>query len=188
VYSSHFFEHIEDDLAEHLLRESYRVLEPGGIIRLTTPDFETMLNKCRDNDVNWWRSVGNWRHRSYWDHQGLEQSMENTLVHYYCNYHDTKLKMLSIPHFSRETIRNNAENMSVEEFSNWCVSNIPKENVQLEHINWWTHSKFTTFLEKCSFKNIKKVDCYATNIPYNVEKHIHDPFRAKGCIFVEAQK
>ncbi len=39
IYSEHFFEHLDFPAqAEHVLRESYRVLQPGGIFSVGVPD------------------------------------------------------------------------------------------------------------------------------------------------------
>lgn len=38
IYSSHFLEHLFKQDAERLLKESYRVLKPGGTIRVCVPD------------------------------------------------------------------------------------------------------------------------------------------------------
>ena len=38
IYSSHFLEHLFKPDAERLLKESYRVLKPGGIVRVCVPD------------------------------------------------------------------------------------------------------------------------------------------------------
>ncbi len=38
IYSSHFLEHLFKPDAEHLLKESYRVLKPGGTVRVCVPD------------------------------------------------------------------------------------------------------------------------------------------------------
>lgn len=40
VYSSHFLEHLSRRDADNLLRESYRVLKPGGTVRVAVPDLE----------------------------------------------------------------------------------------------------------------------------------------------------
>jgi len=44
VYSEHMFEHILPMEGASFLREAYRVLRPGGVIRVTTPDLEKYLN------------------------------------------------------------------------------------------------------------------------------------------------
>jgi len=43
VYSEHMFEHILPVDGAAFLRESYRILKPGGILRITTPDLEKYL-------------------------------------------------------------------------------------------------------------------------------------------------
>jgi predicted SAM-dependent methyltransferase len=45
VYSSHVIEHFDQDHGLFLVKESYRVLRPGGIIRIVVPDLES---SCRE--------------------------------------------------------------------------------------------------------------------------------------------
>ena len=42
IYSSHLIEHLRKDEAEKVLRECFRVLKKGGLIRLVVPDLELM--------------------------------------------------------------------------------------------------------------------------------------------------
>lgn len=44
VYSSHFLEHVPRAAVAGVLAECFRVLQPGGILRLVLPDLE---NLCR---------------------------------------------------------------------------------------------------------------------------------------------
>jgi predicted SAM-dependent methyltransferase len=44
VFSSHFLEHLFLREGEHLLRECYRVLLPGGMVRIAVPDLEYALS------------------------------------------------------------------------------------------------------------------------------------------------
>lgn len=41
VYHSHVLEHFPPDAAEALCRECFRVLKPGGVLRVVVPDFES---------------------------------------------------------------------------------------------------------------------------------------------------
>jgi predicted SAM-dependent methyltransferase len=43
IYASHLLEHLYLTDAEALLRECFRVLEPGGIARFVVPDLESMV-------------------------------------------------------------------------------------------------------------------------------------------------
>lgn len=58
IYSSHTIEHIEDRHVASLLRECFRALRPGGVLRVTTgPDADLDLAALRRGDNEWF----------YWD-------------------------------------------------------------------------------------------------------------------------
>ena len=40
VYSEHMFEHVLPMDGAAFLKESYRILKPGGVLRVVTPDLE----------------------------------------------------------------------------------------------------------------------------------------------------
>jgi predicted SAM-dependent methyltransferase len=50
VNSEHFIEHVTREQAAAYLREAYRVLKPGGLIRTSTPDLEGMARAYFDAD------------------------------------------------------------------------------------------------------------------------------------------
>jgi predicted SAM-dependent methyltransferase len=45
VYASHLLEHLHPADGANLLKESYRVLSPGGIIRIAVPDLKFMVER-----------------------------------------------------------------------------------------------------------------------------------------------
>ena len=58
IYTSHTIEHISDDAVRVLFAEAYRVLENGGVFRITTgPDAETDYRALINGDEDWF----------YWD-------------------------------------------------------------------------------------------------------------------------
>jgi SAM-dependent methyltransferase/glycosyltransferase involved in cell wall biosynthesis len=52
AYSSMFFEHINDETAENLFKEIFRVLRPGGKARIVVPDFELYLDEYHKGNLN----------------------------------------------------------------------------------------------------------------------------------------
>jgi predicted SAM-dependent methyltransferase len=52
VYTSHTIEHITDEAAANMFNEAYRILKPGGFLRVTTPDIDLDYRAYRDNDYN----------------------------------------------------------------------------------------------------------------------------------------
>ena len=58
VYSEHFIEHIARDQALSLLKECRRVLAPGGVLRLSTPDLRKLLAEYSASRITEWSDVG----------------------------------------------------------------------------------------------------------------------------------
>jgi len=54
IYASHCLEHFSYQKISDVLNEWFRVLKPGGTLRLSVPDFDVLLNCYNDNnnDVN----------------------------------------------------------------------------------------------------------------------------------------
>jgi predicted SAM-dependent methyltransferase len=47
VYTEHFIEHIRREDADRLFRHALRVMAPGGIVRVSTPDLEKLMEDYR---------------------------------------------------------------------------------------------------------------------------------------------
>ena len=50
IYTSHFLEHLPRKQAEALLQDAYRVLKPGGMLRVCVPDLEYALSLYASGD------------------------------------------------------------------------------------------------------------------------------------------
>jgi glycosyltransferase involved in cell wall biosynthesis/predicted SAM-dependent methyltransferase len=87
IYSEHFIEHLTKDDLTKLLKECYRVLQPGGVIRLITPDLRVIARDYLGNRYDRYHEVGhypmsacdfinesmhNWGHTYLYDFNELE--------------------------------------------------------------------------------------------------------------------
>ncbi len=45
IYTSHFIEHIPKEKVDFVLGECFRVLKPGGVLRVVVPDFEEIVRE-----------------------------------------------------------------------------------------------------------------------------------------------
>ena len=59
VYSEHVLEHLEFEDAQRLIRDVFRVLSPGGRVRLGVPDAELYLRAYSRNDEQFFHGVRN---------------------------------------------------------------------------------------------------------------------------------
>lgn len=48
IYCSHVLEHFEKYETVNILKECFRVLKPGGVLRVVLPDLKIMINKFSD--------------------------------------------------------------------------------------------------------------------------------------------
>lgn len=93
IFSEHFIEHLSQREGLRLMREMRRVLKPGGILRLATPDLEGMANDYQQKYLNedWlrfgysWTKTGcerfnlgmrEWGHKWVYDQEELERVAE----------------------------------------------------------------------------------------------------------------
>lgn len=63
IYAEHFIEHVERPAALRLLRECRRVLRPGGVVRLSTPDLRYLVGLYVAGKLDEWHDMG-WRPQS----------------------------------------------------------------------------------------------------------------------------
>jgi predicted SAM-dependent methyltransferase len=57
IYSEHVLEHVSYDVGLTFLREAFRVLEPGGVIRVAVPDLEDLVEGYVNSD---WKTRFDW--------------------------------------------------------------------------------------------------------------------------------
>ena len=55
VFSEHFLEHLSRRDGVWFLQESQRVLEPGGLFRVSCPDLDALVTMARDGEDSWRR-------------------------------------------------------------------------------------------------------------------------------------
>jgi len=68
VYSEHMIEHIVVDKIPHLLSEVHRILKPGGVFRVTTPDLAIHAKHYVDGDRAFFEPIIK-KYMSRWDRQ-----------------------------------------------------------------------------------------------------------------------
>ncbi|MDX6612611.1 MAG: hypothetical protein QOD75_1797 [Blastocatellia bacterium] len=66
LFGEHVIEHVPRDAAQKLLSECYRVLQPGGVVRLSTPDAGRYLRSYADD-------------RSFLDHPSFPERVETPM-------------------------------------------------------------------------------------------------------------
>jgi hypothetical protein len=88
VYSSHAFEHLNDETIWRLLRESKRALKPGGALIIKIPDFEQAIRSFLSNDEHFFRDeLWNFGFVTpTWTRLGIASSLVNKAIMIFCSF------------------------------------------------------------------------------------------------------
>lgn len=175
-YSSHCFEHIPDKYHEHNFSELYRCLKPGGVVRITTPDFDKGYEAAKNHLTDFFEG--------YICNKG--EDIYQGFIAYFCSdFLKGRLKT--------SDIRRSLEEMTKKDFIKWGTIDVPEEWVkeQQGHVSIWYFEKFKKMLEGAGFRNFE----LSTPGGSNFEEMRGSGFAwgfdnrfPEGSIFVEAHK
>jgi predicted SAM-dependent methyltransferase len=83
VFGEHVIEHLSERHGAALLAEIHRVLRPGGVVRLTTPDLEKIMALYRDeNEAVSWSDYNTYFSEATWPHERPCQVFNTYLRHW----------------------------------------------------------------------------------------------------------
>lgn len=77
VYSSHFFEHISEDVAAHLLKECHRIMKHNSILLIKLPDYDTLLKEFLSGKYKITKKYGLDKVASHWSNFNVKNNYEN---------------------------------------------------------------------------------------------------------------
>lgn len=76
VYHSHVFEHLKPEQGERLLKECFRVLAPGGVLRIVVPDLEKIAQLYLEKHQSAWSGD----HSAAIDYRWMKMELLDQLV------------------------------------------------------------------------------------------------------------
>ena len=159
VYTSHTIEHITDQSVDHLFSEVYRMLEKGGVFRVTCPDigrcYDAYINKDREYIGHWLANPAGWEEfRS----MGLGEQFLFIFASYLSPY--CRVKSDSIRTYPEEEIseiflsKNKADALSY--FTDECQLKAAhlQETSPGNHVSWWDFDRLKEKLEATGFSGV----------------------------------
>jgi SAM-dependent methyltransferase len=191
IYSCHCIEHIPNEAILYWLRESYRILKPGGHIRLEAPDAEKIIAAYKENDQKFLK------HFTDGNRSNLVEKRNFPEV--YAEDHIALLGFLScyidkghghVPVLAEKAeVDSQLQSLSFEEFCQWCVSLQTNEQIASRgHSNPIYYDKIRQLLEEVGFRDIKRMGNRETEIPNVNLSGIERRGRSFYSIYVEAKK
>jgi predicted SAM-dependent methyltransferase len=177
IYSSHTIEHVSDEADTRFLAEAYRALIPGGILRLTMPDFDRALQAFQRGDNHWFRSWG--------CSSTLAQNFLHTFAGQLANLSPTKNRRK----FSDEEIVSMFSGGASEELLNQLAA-LCSFNPQSpgDHINWWNYDKAERFLRAAGFTTVYRSAYGQSVAPPMRDVRLFDNTFPQISIYIEAAR
>lgn len=114
VFSEHLFEHLTYPQALNMLAESYRVLKPGGIIRIATPDLRFLIGLYQDPE----KTI----HKEYIEYSAEKGGLPASPVYVINRFHTTWGHQII---YDKETLENLLVNTG---FKNITICEVGKSN------------------------------------------------------------
>ena len=189
VYASHLIEHIDFQASKKLFQEAYRVLKPGGTIRLVTPDMDILLDRYRQQDWTFFLiNGGKFVYQRICEGVLPAESLliHNRLVGWFASY-SGRLDTAGGPLTTREVVDRKLSALSKYEFREWCVSLLEPGRVYA-HIHLYDYEELRSVLSDVGFHSISKVDFAQSNCEAMLQPPIDLESHRPYSLYVEAKK
>lgn len=144
IYSEHCIEHLTEDAVAFLFRDIYRLLSPGGVLRISCPDADIIYDHYR---------------AAPFDPLGFNKRFNNDPPEI------GMLDVLATPLIGKinlDTMRAKIANLTRVSFFNWLtgmVGKLTKDEQALRpgaHLSWWNYEKLCCWLTDYGFRKCKR--------------------------------
>ncbi|HEX5002176.1 MAG TPA: methyltransferase domain-containing protein [Bacteroidia bacterium] len=164
VYISHTLGHIDDTAVKHILKESFRILKKGGVIRIVVEDMDLFYRAWRNNDINffYWRE---WEqlNKNYKQYSLLKPMREASITQLFLEEFAASASEIADEggpeRISDEKFRQLFDQFTYEEAFDYCAARCPKElqeKYPFRHMNWFNEKKLERMLAEAGFNTIYK--------------------------------
>ncbi len=162
IYTSHTLEHVTNEAVAFFLKDAYRMLKPGGIIRIVTPDIKLTYRAWRDSDADFFYWVPNSYPDGNWHESNLKMPLkEATLTQVFLEDFASTASEITAEgaekRISDEEIHRIFNTMKMEDALDYCIARCPLElqhKFPYHHMNWFTEEKMEKMLREAGFKEV----------------------------------
>lgn len=190
INCSHIVEHLPfSDASMHFYREVWRVLKPGGLVRIVTPDSELLVERYL---------AGDWRFFLECDGPEILRRIingkippeslliHNRLVSWFASY-SGRLDTAGGPIVVKEEVDRMLSNLDIRQFSDWCVSLLDPGRIY-SHVNLYTYGRLAEEMREAGFRSVFRKEFGDSCHRLISNQSIDQPRRKTYSMYLEAVK
>lgn len=193
VYTSHTVEHVSDPAAQNMFNEAHRILKPGGIFRLTTPNIALDLAAWRRNDRDYFYYLDLYSHPKVCERIGTrpfkDASLEQIILFVFASHISELVIDSDLPRVSDQEFRDAFARLGDEGaltyFAQKCTIEAQRKRPGF-HMNWWTESKALRMLREAGFETVFRSGFGQSHSPAMRDILLFDKQDPKLSLYVEA--
>jgi SAM-dependent methyltransferase len=196
IYTSHTIEHIDDASVIFLLKECYRMLKPGGIIRIVTPDLDKLYNAWLTSDTGffYWKDQEQFSrdlHKFNLKTPLSEASLTQVFIEVFAAQASEIVDVGAEKRISDEEFIQMTKEMHYEDVLTYCTSlcNIEiQKKFPYQHMSWFNENKLGKLLKNSGFNNIVRSDYLKSAAMVMRNKKLFDSNSVSLSLYMEATK
>lgn len=172
VFSSHVLEQFNNDEVQGIINEMYRVLKPGGTLRISVPYVYAAYNALLANDVSFFNNG---------EILIKGKNIETKFINFFCSYGEEEGG--GGPEIDPVEFGKRLDRKSVTDVIDEAINTVLDRSKHIERQNWFDTMKLFGMLKTAGFEKTYKSE-------FNKSKHDEFKFdnRPKTSVFVEAVK
>ncbi len=196
VYSSHTIEHVTNEAVNNFFQQAYRILKPGGYLRIVCPDVDLAFRAVMENDRDFFYWIDNYSRPDEMARINITTPMNEASVKQVFLY--LIAGSASILHGDGAEERISDEQFDAlfadrtyEEALDYCISRCPMEIQETHpqnHVNWWNEAKIRDAFTKVGFSSVYRSGAGQSHAPPLRNTALFDNTHPKMSLFMEARK
>lgn len=182
VYCSHLLEHFNAHDGKRLVREMLRILKPGGLIRVITPDIMLFLEAYQQNNTFFFDKFLS----NHWPQEG---EIEQQFLYHFAAPVSSIFKNSDRDPLPSTRVKEMFAQMPVEDALNKIIALCEDFSSPYNpHINWYSADKLCQMLSACGFVDPKESRYCRSDAFVLRDPLVFDTTQSDASVFVEARK